>query len=468
MAYAAWLEPEIKNSEKPTTFINIPLASDYVDFAYLATTGSCIQTHLRWSISILRDGGKPNRSWFSHKSLLISLNQQSNLNIGKALGTAISTNNPKLLVSSSYWKFSAFKKFDVRRKWRNWARFDDLLYPIAFESSIDVDWRLYTSSNLGRVGSFLELLCTLLPLYLPVVFLEGFLLCRKSVLDLSLYRPKAMFSANALNGNLVFKVLAAEWQKEGTKLLYSQHGGGYGIDKYHIVEEYETRVSDCFYTWGWTRADRVVRPLAPPLPRYSMNKTVNVLLMCCDYPKSIYRIHFQPMGDNVSKLHQETYEFLRYLKDHNKLLIRGYPVEYGWGAHRTIRITAPDSKFETTQPSPFVRYSQSQLVVHNYLGTSYLETLALNIPTVCFYDPNMYSFRSEAQPFINALINASILHYTGREAALFATSIQDDPYCWWSKSDVQYARSNFIHRFANFSENCSQHWEEEFQSQINE
>ncbi len=188
--------------------------------------------------------------------------------------------------------------------------------------------------------------------------------------------------------------------------------------------------------------------------------------MCVDYPKFIHRIHFQPMGDQVSILHNEVCEFLSYLPDHKQLLIRGYPIDYGWGAPCKIRNAASEAKYETARPASLKRFAQSQIVVHSYLGTSYLETLALNIPTVCFYDSNSYSFRSEAQPFINGLEKASIIHRSGRDAAQFLSSISENPISWWSKTDVQEARSNFVSHYANFSDNWMQEWEDEFQTQI--
>ena len=340
------------------------------------------------------------------------------------------------------------------------------MYPVIFEEIIDINWRLFASSNVGRIDNYKNLVCSLLPLYLPVVFLEGFNLFRKRALGLHLHRPKAMFTGNSLTGNLIYKLHAAEWQKEGTKLLSGQHGGGYGIDSFNLFEEYETRVSDCFYTWGWRRLDRPVKPLAPPIPHYLRHKTLKIVLICVDYPKTIHRIHYQPMGDQVSLLHDETCEFLLNLSDHKQLLIRRCCKDYGWGVSQKINNAAPEAKCETTRSSSFKLFAKSQLVVHNYLGTSYLETLALNIPTVCFYDIQSYAFRTEAQPLINALEKASIIHRSGKDAAKFVSSISNNPNSWWSKNDVQEARYNFVRQYANFSNNWMKEWEEEFQSQI--
>ena len=101
-------------------------------------------------------------------------------------------------------------------------------------------------------------------------------------------------------------------------------------------------------------------------------------------------------------------------------------------------------------------------LVYNYIGTSWLETLALDIPTVCFYDPETYSFREEAQPFIDALATVGVLHHSGNSAALFVASLAGDIEKWWNKVKVQEARRNFVEQYANFSPDWKEQWEQEF------
>jgi putative transferase (TIGR04331 family) len=167
-------------------------------------------------------------------------------------------------------------------------------------------------------------------------------------------------------------------------------------------------------------------------------------------------------------MHRETCEFLATLADCNNLLVRPYPQDYGWGFRKMMREAAPDAKFDDLRVGSLVRYAQSHLVVHNYLGTGYLETLALNIPTVCFYDNNAYAFRPEAQPLINGLESVGILHRSGKAAARFLNGLGEDPAGWWSKPEVQEARLDFIERYANFSPNWASQWEAEFRRAIDQ
>nr|MBU6203621.1 hypothetical protein [Acidobacteriota bacterium] len=115
-----------------------------------------------------------------------------------------------------------------------------------------------------------------------------------------------------------------------------------------------------------------------------------------------------------------------------------------------------------------VAASRAKLVIHNYLGTSWLETLAMDVPTVCFYDRRIFRPRAAAQPFIDALANAGIIHYSGREAANFVNSLRGNPSSWWRLAEVQEAREAFVARYANFSENWLEAWQAEFESLLAE
>jgi putative transferase (TIGR04331 family) len=110
-----------------------------------------------------------------------------------------------------------------------------------------------------------------------------------------------------------------------------------------------------------------------------------------------------------------------------------------------------------------VAASRAALVVHNYLGTSWLETLAMNVPTVCFYDPEFYRPRAEARPLLDALVRVGVLHYSGSEAAKFVNSLRGNPTAWWQSAEVQEARESFVARYANFSDNWLEAWTEEFE-----
>jgi putative transferase (TIGR04331 family) len=107
--------------------------------------------------------------------------------------------------------------------------------------------------------------------------------------------------------------------------------------------------------------------------------------------------------------------------------------------------------------------SRYRLVVHNYLGTTWLETLAMNIPTVCFYDPAVFRPRESARPYFELLTRVGVLHHSGAAAARFVNDLRGDPASWWQKSEVQEARETFVARYANFKADWLPGWLQEFE-----
>jgi putative transferase (TIGR04331 family) len=110
----------------------------------------------------------------------------------------------------------------------------------------------------------------------------------------------------------------------------------------------------------------------------------------------------------------------------------------------------------------------STLVIHNYLGTSWLESLAMNVPTICFLPRGIHAFRATAQPFADRLQQVGILHHSGRDAAKFVNGFRGDPSSWWNSAEVQEAREAFVARYANFSDSWLEAWQSEFESLLSE
>lgn len=419
--------------------------------------------HLRWAIAQLLQGHACDNWAVAQVSARIENGGRHG--VGRKLVRSISTAKPKVLLTMPYFKCSRREWAGALWRWRSWIALDDMQYPITVVSDVDWGWRKKQSAELSLpTHDFAELVKALMPLYVPITLLEGFENFRATTLALTLPRPLAVYSANGLQGNLLFKLLAAEWRQGGTQLLYHQHGGGYGLESKLASEDYEIRVSDRFYSWGWQRDGSPVYPLSPamPTPRRKCG-SAQILLNCLDLPKVPYRLTFTPMPGTIETMHRNTCEFLEQLPDRQRLVIRPYHTDYGWGAVDAMRSVAPEARFDRHSNS-FTLFCASRLVVHNYLGTSWLETLGLNIPTLCFYNPAVYIYREEARPFIDAMKKVGILHHSGKDAARFIASLGHDIEGWWNKSEVQGARLNFIERYANFSPDWKQQWEREFEA----
>ena len=458
--YCAWCE--VLEGNVPGELSDIPVIHCPEDVWEL-TKDIRWHQHLRGAVSRLIDG-ETVKFWKFDQRRALSRDKLRH-RLAQKFFSMIATSKPIIILTDPYFKCSCKEWLRAIWRWRKWISVNNLRYPIYVSVSIDTLWRKNKSAtHLMQSYTFSDLAMALIPLYIPVTLLEGFEIYRLKVLKLNLHRPLAVYSATALYSNLTFNLLIAEWRQYGTKLLYHQHGGGYGMEKNLVVESYESRVADQYYSWGWTRASMSVKPLSPAMtfhtPRFQTDK---ILLVTTDYPNLPYRLMHTPMPGTIEVMHQDVCEFLTSFSKKENLIIRPYPVDYGWGILEAMRSISGGATFNSkTKLSSLIE--GCRLIVCSYLGTTWLETLGLNIPTVCFYDPESYLFRDEVRSSVAALHDVGILHSSGREAAFFIANLGGDVESWWKSSKVQVARINFVKRYANFSSNWMTEWEKEFQS----
>jgi putative transferase (TIGR04331 family) len=457
IVYAAWrtvsagavrpLEPEL------------PVIADSKAFANLATNPD-FQARLESVAAALLGSAAFPPLTFPGGETLVALGAKRSWQ-RRVLDSALGTRRPEVLFCHPYYKCTRREWLAAMWSWRNWARQDDLEYPVTAATRHDAGWRIERASAVVPAGDFPSLVLAMMPLYMPLALLEGFTQLRNAVLALGIDRPRTVYTASSMHGHLAFKILAAAWREEGTVLASHQHGSGYGFDRIHAIEDYESRVADRFYSWGWTRADRPVVPLSPPaLPALARSRG-RILLNCVEYPRTVYRLHFQPMPGTMETLLAETLAYLAALLPSADLLVRPYHMDYGWKMAAAMRAAAPWAAFDDERPSQFRRFAESRLVVHNYLGTGWLETLALDVPTICFFDPKAYRFRSGVLPHIDSLERAGILHRSAAGAARFSVEVWRNPEVWWQTAEVQEARRAFVSSYANFSVDWRGAWTQE-------
>lgn len=235
------------------------------------------------------------------------------------------------------------------------------------------------------------------------------------------------------------------------------------MDLHNLCEAYELKVADRFFSWGWRSEAKTIVPLAPAFPERSRpERRGELLIVCVAVAKYLYRFWYQPMPGNMEEVNRETVDFARLVGGRYPIVVRLYPGADDWGLRAALEACEQGIGFDKAGSSPSRSYARARMVVHNYLGTAWLETLALGIPTICIFQPSIYSFRNDCKPFIERLMHVGILHESGRSAGEFVASLGSEIDAWWSKPDVLEARQSFVRNYANFSTNWKAHWEEEF------
>ena len=93
-------------------------------------------------------------------------------------------------------------------------------------------------------------------------------------------------------------------------------------------------------------------------------------------------------------------------------------------------------------------------------ATVFLETLALDFPTIIFWETSHHEIRSDAVPFFEILEEAEILFYTPEDAARKVNDVSTNVDQWWHSDSVQMARKKFCEQYARSSDDWAHEWGE--------
>jgi putative transferase (TIGR04331 family) len=320
-------------------------------------------------------------------------------------------------------------------------------------------WRLPTPSE----NSFENFLMQMIPRQIPAIFLEGFQGLLQQVSAVSWPQsPRAIFTSNALWSSELVKAYTASKVEEGSRLVYGQHGGLYGVGIFSWAEKHETDVAYRYLTWGWGQPGNskflpvgyFKRKLKAPTKHREDGRLV---LVCYEYPRYTHRLESETMvmlGGYIDNC----LEFGRSLSPlaREKLLVRLTPRESGWHQAERWRTDFPSVHIDKGQEKMNALVEASRLMVYTYNSTGFLEAFASNIPCVMFWDPAMSRVRPDAAHDFDELKRVGILHDTPQSVAAHVDAIWHAVPIWWNSSAVQTVLKKFVQTYCKVSPTIDQ------------
>ena len=267
-------------------------------------------------------------------------------------------------------------------------------------------------------------------------------------------RPRFVFTSNAFDTDERFKLWVAAKVEQGTPYLTGQHGNNYGTHRWWGAEFWpEREAADHFVTWGWTNDNPREVPAfnfktAGIAPR-SRVPDGGVLLIEVAIP---HRTAPADSDGDFAEYQRQQFRFVRALPGavRARLTVRlhGEYRQHRWHEDQRWADAAPDVRLETGRAPIADLIAASQLVVHSYDSTGILETLALDIPTMCFWDGGLSHLNSRSRPYYELLQRAGILLDTPEAAASAVAKHFGDLSGWWESDAVKRARLEFCARYA--------------------
>ena len=306
---------------------------------------------------------------------------------------------------------------------------------------------------------------TLLPDYIPEIFLESFDNLRKTVNNSSLPKDrKTIFAANGLYKDEVFKMWTANQIEKKGKLLCGQHGGTYGVSFFSYAESHEKKICDKFLTWGWSEKNKKILPASAfkilnfkKIKRVDFDKILLVLNRNGRYliVNQSERIDSETANEYTNFI----FDFLnklpkKYLK---KTFIKLYPNdnEYSNSIGDVLKNKYKDLNFiETGDLKEIINMFKLVILTNN--NTSFLETIGVNKPCVLLVNKKISFLRSSAFKYYKKLSKVRIFHNSVDKCIEHITKNFDELYEWWDSKTVENVKKEFCKRYANTEDSSLQ------------
>ena len=292
---------------------------------------------------------------------------------------------------------------------------------------------------------------------MPKVFVEDYIAVESKLIRQLKFYPKLKFiiCENWISHTYNSITLALA-QTKGITHIYNEHNSFFHPYEGELIK-YQADLSDVFLTLGWEDESnpKITKgaSLFPFTSPVSSTKNFDILFIAgaLGIRASHYNAAWGNWEGNFKKGINFNINFFNNLTRNTiqKITYRGYP------AHKIKNLQLYNKEFyyadkleslnkADLQIPAKKQIGEARLVIIDYLATSYIECLSMNIPTVIFWNKETILLNDQFSDFFNPLIKAGICQTNAKEAANFIEKIHENPEYWWYSDDVQKARKEFM------------------------
>mgnify|MGYP001558473073 CR=1 FL=1 len=343
---------------------------------------------------------------------------------------------------------------------------DSKIYPLEWSIHLDHEDKDISWDERNRLAEFDpdfdrfdKFFFSTMPYCLPRVFVEHYNEIESSYSTLlNGYSSLQYIVSEGWISDTFMSILLALAQEKGIKHVNNEHNCFFhpfaGSFISHVVD-----MSDIFVTLGWydPNIKGLVKgaSLFPFSIKNDFKKECKILYVSA--PANVKMPHYSSawgIDEENAVTHLDFCKsFFKNLKIETlkELVYRAYPktciplLSYDKEYMLSPYLNQIRSLSNTSEPSK-VQMLKSDMVIIDYISTSYIEALVMNIPTVFFCNKDAYYLNDNYLDFFDVLIDAGICQTDPVQAAHFVESIKDEPEKWWSSEKVQAARNNFLNR----------------------
>lgn len=328
-----------------------------------------------------------------------------------------------------FWRTQELPEWNIDKSLRSSVRIDE---------TDKQDFETYARRNIFKV--------------MPRCFIEGFEQILRTSKEINWpKRPRFIFTSNNFDTDELFKVWAAEKTLKGIPYIIGQHGNNYGTLR-GIQKSPELVSADRFITWGWS-ADKKHIPAFVFTKCYEEEKNYDPQggLLLIEFPPAI-RLGPEDAWFDFTKYFEEQLSFYQSLpneiREQTIVRLHNSSKYFDWFDESRWRDFDPNVHIDSSRLKLKELISKSRLVIHSYDSTGILETLSLNIPTLCFWRNEFTHIVDEALPYYEQLREAGIFYSSTSDLSDFISKHWGTVDTWWYSETVQRARITFCNQYA--------------------
>ncbi len=330
-------------------------------------------------------------------------------------------------------------------------------------------------------NKFEKQLINLLPFLVSDFYIENYDQVIDKLEKNSPLAPKLIFTLDYVKNN---RMVADLWvasckEKNKTKVVCHQHGGGYGTPLFDNLTNFQIKkYSNIFYPYNSITANEIKSKKMPSITLQKASKYVNKKLQnengkilltftkCLTYN---YNLSARVNGKKFLDYINFYKKFINNIDEKYKsLLLARLLSDDPWNSMSLLSDIFDKNQISFAKFNPITKKSDMfkklrdcRLVIHTQDTTAFHETMVANFPTIAVWDPNIEIQSKEGKKFYKKLKNVKIIHECVFEASNFINNNSENINKWWYSKKVQNVRKEFCEKIAYTSDNIFDIWKNE-------
>ena len=295
--------------------------------------------------------------------------------------------------------------------------------------------------------------------HIPMLYIEHFQKVSESFTKTTLLsHPTTIFTSNLHMASEQFLMWMSHKALGGTRLVVGQHGGVHGMSKFDSQEfRHEMQIADSYLSWGWPSSTN-----SSVVPSFALINANNgdrrnapsslrsTLLFVVDstyrYPSPNRGIN-GPLVQYLNNCFAVTEQLSPVVRD-NTCVRLYHEHEYFDNNQKPFWNSRFPILNVSTGHTPMKQHrEQARIVLCTSIGTTYIETIHRNIPTVIFLDPAISPLKAEHAQIFESMKHSGILHFSAESAAEHINSVWDKVDEWWQSEPVRDSIALFSNLF---------------------